>query len=445
MSRTADVRPSSLTALSEKLRQKTATVPVVGLGYVGLPLAVELGKAGFTVLGIDVSSEKVATVEAGGSDVKDVPASDVAELRATGKLSATKDFAVTADADVIIICVPTPLNKTRDPDVSFIVNSCEHIRDHLHPGQLIILESTTYPGTTQELVLPVMEESGLKVGEDFFLAYSPERIDPGNQTYTLTNTTKVVGGTTDRCNEIATLFYEQFIDEVVAVSSTQTAEITKLLENTFRSVNIALVNEFAQMCDKLEIDVWEVITAAATKPYGFMPFYPGPGLGGHCIPIDPHYLAWKLRTLDFHSRFIELASEVTRSMPAYVVTKVTDVLNLYERSVKGSSILVLGVTYKPNVGDIRESPALEIIEMLQAKGAHVTYHDPFIECLSVGHLDMTSVELDETIVASADCVVIATHHESYDYQWVIDHSRCIFDTRNATSGFEGTVGKVFKI
>ena len=445
MSEVVETRASSLADLRSKLEQRTARVAVIGLGYVGLPMAVELGKAGFTVSGIDVSTRKVATIEAGASDVKDVPGFVVAGLRATGKLTATTDFAATADADVIVICVPTPLSKTRDPDVSFILNSCENVRDHLRQGQLIILESTTYPGTTQELVLPLMEETGLSVGEDFFLAYSPERIDPGNRTYTLTNTAKVVGGTTKMCNEVAVLFYKQVIRDVVPVSSTQTAEITKLLENTFRSVNIALVNEVALMCDKLGIDVWEVITAAATKPYGFMPFFPGPGLGGHCIPIDPHYLAWKLRTLDFQSRFIELASEVTRSMPGYVVTKVSDVLNLYERSVKGSSILILGVTYKPNVGDIRESPALDIIEMLQRKGAHVSYHDPFVDQLVVDPLDMVAVTLDENVVSSADCVVITTNHDSYDYQWLVDHAKCVFDTRNATSGMVNTVGKVFKL
>lgn len=445
MSEVAERGASAVTELREKFEKRTAHVAVVGLGYVGLPMAVELGKAGFSVSGIDVSERKVETISAGKSDIPDVPAFEVAGLSATGKLKATTDFAVTAEADAIIICVPTPLSKTRDPDVSFILNACEHIRDHLHPGQLIVLESTTYPGTTQEVVLPLMEETGLSVGTDFFLAYSPERIDPGNKTYTLTNTTKVVGGTTPTCTEMAVFFYRQFIDDVVSVSSTQTAEITKLLENTFRSVNIALVNEVALMCDKLGIDVWEVITAAATKPYGFMPFYPGPGLGGHCIPIDPHYLAWKLRTLDFQSRFIELASEVTRSMPAYVVTKVTDVLNLFERSVKGSSIIVLGVTYKPNVGDIRESPALDIIGMLQQKGAHVSYHDPYVPQLSVDPLNMTGIALDEATIAAADCVVIATNHASYDYQWLVDHAKCVFDTRNATSGLTNTVGKVFKL
>ena len=432
-------------ALREKLERKTARVSVIGLGYVGLPMAVELGKAGFTVAGIDVSEKKVGTIDAGESDIRDVPAFEVAGLRATGKLTATTDYSVVGDSDAIIICVPTPLSKTRDPDVSYIMDACGHIRDHLRPGQLIILESTTYPGTTQEIVLPLMEETGLTVGQDFFLAYSPERIDPGNKTYTLTNTTKIVGGTTPMCSEIAVLFYSQVISEVVPVSSTQAAEITKLLENTFRSVNIALVNEVALMCDRLEIDVWEVISAAATKPYGFMPFYPGPGLGGHCIPIDPHYLAWKLRTVDFQSRFIELASEVTRSMPEYVVTKVSDILNLFERSVKGSSILVLGVTYKPNVGDIRESPALDIVELLRRKGAHVTYHDPFVERISADGLDMEGVTLDSDTVSSADCVLITTNHDSYDYQWIVDHAKCVYDTRNATSGLTETVGKVFKL
>jgi len=432
-------------SLKTKIEQRSAIVAVIGLGYVGLPMAIELGKAGFTVSGIDVSDSKVKTIQSGESDVKDVPAFEVAGLCATGKLTATTDFAVTADADVVIICVPTPLSKTRDPDVSYIIDSCEHVRDHLRSGQLVILESTTYPGTTQELVLPLMEQSGLEVGTDFFLAYSPERIDPGNKTFTLTNTAKVVGGTTSQCKKIAVQFYGQVIEDVVPVSSTQTAEITKLLENTFRSVNIALVNEVAIMCDKLEIDVWEVISAAGTKPYGFMPFYPGPGLGGHCIPIDPHYLAWKLRTLDFQSRFIELASEVTRSMPGYVVTKVSDVLNLYERSVKGSSVLILGVTYKPDVGDIRESPALDIIELLCKKGAHVSYNDPFVPKVQIHDLDMTSVSLDGQTVGSADCVLITTNHESYDYQWLVDNAKCVFDTRNATSGLNDTVGKVFKL
>jgi UDP-N-acetyl-D-glucosamine dehydrogenase len=348
--------------LREKIETRTARVGVVGLGFVGLPLAVELGKVGFRVTGIDTSPDKVELVQSGKSDVMGISEFEVAGLKAVGKLSASGDYDVVADLDVVVVCVPTPLNKTRDPDVSFILNAFTQIFAHLHAGQLFVLESTTYPGTTQEVVLPMLEESGYKVGEDIFLAFSPERVDPGNKTYTLRNTPKVVGGVTDPCTEMAALFYQQVVSRVVPVSSTATAEIVKLLENTFRSVNIALVNEVALMCDRLGIDVWEVIDAAATKPFGFMPFYPGPGLGGHCIPIDPHYLAWKLRSLNFHSRFIELASEITRSMPAYVMAKVGDALNTHEKSLKGSSVLVLGVSYKPDVDDIRESPALDIIE-----------------------------------------------------------------------------------
>ncbi len=433
------------TRLEERLTTRTARVAVVGLGYVGLPMSIELGKAGFEVLGVDISAEKVATIEAGKSDVGDVPDFEVAGLKSVGKLRATTDYADVADVDVIIICVPTPLGKTRDPDVSYILSACQGVRSCLRRNQLVILESTTFPGTTQDIVRPILEEGGLVAGTDFYLAYSPERIDPGNTVYTLTNTPKVVGGTTPACTEIAATFYHQVISEVVTVSSTQTAEITKLLENTYRNVNIALVNEVALMCDRLGIDVWEVIDAAGTKPYGFMPFYPGPGLGGHCIPIDPHYLAWKLKTLDFNSRFIELASEVTRSMPGYVVSKVSDVLNLFERSVKGSKVLVLGVTYKPNVGDVRESPALDIIEMLQQKGAHVSYHDPFVPRLAVDDLNMVASDLTEEALGEADCVVITTNHDDYDFQWVVDHAKCVFDTRNSTKGTERSIGKVFKL
>ena len=431
--------------LTERLKNRTARVAVIGLGYVGLPMAIELGKAGFEVIGVDVSSEKVTTIESGKSDVGDVPDFEVAGLKSVGKLRATTDYSDVAEADVIIICVPTPLRKTRDPDISYILAACKGIQPYLRAERLVILESTTFPGTTEDIVRPILEENGLVAGKDLFLAYSPERIDPGNTVYTLTNTPKVVGGSTPACTDMAAAFYDEVIAEVVTVSSTQTAEITKLLENTYRSVNIALVNEVALMCDRLGIDVWEVIDAAGTKPYGFMPFYPGPGLGGHCIPVDPHYLAWKLRTLDFNSRFIELASEVTRSMPAYVVSKVSDVLNLHERSVKGSEILVLGVTYKPNVGDIRESPALDIIEMLQQKGAHVSYHDPYVPRLAVDDLNMDSSELTEQSIRATDCVVITTNHESYDIQWIVDHAKCVFDTRNATHGTERSIGKVFKL
>lgn len=434
-----------LQVLKEKIATRDARVAVIGLGYVGLSLGVELGKAGFSVTGIDTSARKVDLVLAGKSDVQGVSEFEVAGLRAVGKLTATRGYDAIAEVDVVVVCVHTPLNKTRDPDVSFIAQACDAIKGRLRCGQLVILESTTYPGTTRELVLPLLEESGLKVGEDFFLVFSPERVDPGNQLYTITNTPKVVGGITPACKKIGTHFYRQLISEVVPVSSTQAAEMTKLLENTFRSVNIGLVNEVALMCDRLGVDVWEVVDAAATKPFGFMPFYPGPGLGGHCIPVDPHFLAWKLKTLDYNARFIELASEVTRSMPGYVVAKVADVLNTHERSLKGSNILVLGVTYKPDVGDIRESPALDILEMLREKGARVAYHDPFVARLNVDGLNLKCVALNENRIKNAHCVVIATHHSDCDYEWIVRHARCIVDTRNATKAVAGTKDHVVKL
>lgn len=434
-----------LQVLKEKISTRDAHVAVIGLGYVGLSLGVELGKAGFSVTGIDTSARKVDLVLAGKSDVQGVSAFEVAGLRAGGKLTATRGYDAIAEVDVVVVCVHTPLNKTRDPDVSFIAQACDAIKGRLRCGQLVILESTTYPGTTRELVLPLLEESGLQVGQDFFLVFSPERVDPGNQLYTITNTPKVVGGITPACKKIGTHFYRQLISEVVPVSSTQAAEMTKLLENTFRSVNIGLVNEVALMCDRLGVDVWEVVDAAATKPFGFMPFYPGPGLGGHCIPVDPHFLAWKLKTLDYNARFIELASEVTRSMPGYVVAKVVDALNAHERSLKGSNILVLGVTYKPDVGDIRESPALDILEMLQEKGARVAYHDPFVDHLKVDGLNLNCVALDENILKNAHCVVIATNHSDCDYEWIVRHARCIVDTRNATKAVAGNKDHVVKL
>lgn len=431
--------------LREKIEKHTARVSVIGLGYVGLPLAVEMGKVGFDVTGVDTSSRKVALVSSGKSDVLGISEFEVAGLKAVGKLRATQSYDGIDEADVVVVCVPTPLDKTRDPDVSFILGAFNEIKSRLRHDQLVVLESTTYPGTTYELVLPLLEESGLKVGQDFYLAFSPERVDPGNKIYTITNTPKVVGGVTPACTEMATHFYQQLIGEVVPVSSTQTAEMAKLLENTFRSVNIGLVNEVALMCDRLGIDVWEVIDAAATKPFGFMPFYPGPGLGGHCIPIDPHYLAWKLKTLDFNARFIELASEVTRSMPAHVVSKIVDVLNDFEQSLEGAHILILGATYKPDVGDVRESPALDILEMLQAKGAHVAYHDPFISQIKVDSLDLTCVALDESRLKKADCVVITTNHSTYDYEWIVQHARCVVDTRNATKHVAGANSNVIKL
>ncbi|MBT5831965.1 MAG: nucleotide sugar dehydrogenase [Candidatus Latescibacteria bacterium] len=431
--------------LREKIENHTARVAVIGLGYVGLPLAVEMGKVGFDVTGVDTSARKVELVASGKSDVLGISEFEVAGLKAVGKLSATQSYDCIDVADVVVVCVPTPLDKTRDPDVSFILSAFGEIKSRLHGDQLVILESTTYPGTTYELVLPLLEESGLKAGQDFYLAFSPERVDPGNQIYTITNTPKVVGGITEVCTEVASHFYQQLITDVVPVSSTQAAEMAKLLENTFRSVNIGLVNEVALMCDRLDIDVWEVIDAAATKPFGFMPFYPGPGLGGHCIPIDPHYLAWKLKTLDFNARFIELASEVTRSMPAHVVSKVVDVLNDFEKSLKGSSVLILGATYKPDVGDVRESPALDILEMLQEKGAKVSYHDPFIPKIQIDMLDLACVDLDEARLKKADCVVITTHHSAYDYEWIVQQARCVVDTRNATKHVRGAKSNVVKL
>ncbi len=431
--------------LEKKIASREARVAVMGLGYVGLALSVELGKVGFSVTGIDKSTRKVDLVESGKSDVQGVSEFEVAGLKAVGKLTATRECDVLDEADVVVVCVPTPLNKTRDPDVSFILQACDAIKDRLRCGQLVILESTTYPGTTHELVLPLLEESGLKAGEDFFLVFSPERIDPGNRVFTITNTPKVVGGITPTCTEIGTHFYRQLIGEVVPVSSTQAAEMTKLLENTFRSVNIGLVNEVALMCDRLGVDVWEVIDAAATKPFGFMPFYPGPGLGGHCIPVDPHFLAWKLKTLNYNARFIELASEVTRSMPGYVVDKITNALNEYERCLKGANILILGVTYKPDVGDIRESPALDIIEMLEEKGARVSYSDPFVDHLQTDSLDLKSIALNEKNLTESHCVVIVTHHSDCDYDWIVKHARCIVDTRNATQAVSGKKDHVFKL
>ena len=437
------VEPSK--TLKEKIETHTAQIAVIGLGYVGLPLAVEMGKVGFEVMGVDTSARKVDLVSAGKSDVQGISEFEVAGLKAVGKLRATQSYDCIDTADVVVVCVPTPLDKTRDPDVSFILSAFGEIKDRLHPDQLVILESTTYPGTTHELVLPLLEESGLKVGRDFYLAFSPERVDPGNQIYTITNTPKVVGGITAECTDMASHFYRQLISDVVPVSSTQTAEMAKLLENTFRSVNIGLVNEVALMCDRLGIDVWEVIDAAATKPFGFMPFYPGPGLGGHCIPIDPHYLAWKLKTLNFNARFIELASEVTRSMPEHVVNKVVDVLNDFEKSLKGSSVFILGATYKPDVGDVRESPALDILEMLQDKGAKVAYHDPYVPEIQIDTLNLKCVTLDEARLKKADCVVITTNHSAYDYEWIVKHARCVVDTRNATKHVSGSKSNVVKL
>jgi UDP-N-acetyl-D-glucosamine dehydrogenase len=422
-------------ALDTKLRNRTARVGVVGLGYVGLPLLVELARGGFHATGIDLDEGKVAAINRGESYIKDVPSADLAALGATGRLTATTDPSVIADLDTLNICVPTPLRKTKDPDLSYVVSAVEQIAVHLRPGQLVVLESTTYPGTTDEVVRPILERRGLVAGQDFFLAFSPERVDPGNATWTTKNVPKVVGGLTPTCTGLAALLYSGSIDRVVEVSSPKVAEMVKLLENTFRAVNIGLVNELALMCDRLGIDVWEVVDAAATKPFGFMPFYPGPGLGGHCIPIDPFYLSWKVKEVGFEARFIELAGHVNGAMPQHVVTKVADALNTHAKAVRGSSVLALGISYKRDIDDFRESPALDVMAELVKKGARVTYHDPYVPHVAArdwtAGRDISSTPLTNDALAAADCVVILTDHRAFDYDAVRTHARLVVDTRNA--------------
>jgi UDP-N-acetyl-D-glucosamine dehydrogenase len=407
-------------------------VGVVGLGYVGLPLAVEFAKAGFQVTGIDVAEGKTQRVNAGESYIGDIRGADLEPLVKSGKLRATTDFSVVKELDTINICVPTPLRKTKDPDMSFIVSSCQEIARNFHAGMLVILESTTYPGTTDELVLPMLEQDGLKVGSDFFLCFSPERVDPGNPKFQTSNIPKVVGGVTADCTEMGRLFYAQALQKVVPVSSTRVAEMVKLLENTFRMINIGLVNEIAMMCDRIGINVWEVIEAAATKPFGFMPFYPGPGLGGHCIPIDPFYLSWKTKQAGIEARFIELAGYINGQMPHFVVAKVQHALNEASKPVKGSHIHVLGVAYKKDIDDVRESPALDIMLMLRQLGARITYSDPHVPSLKLDGLQMDSSSVETA--ADADCVVIVTDHSAFDYGKLASSARLVVDTRNAMKG-----------
>jgi UDP-N-acetyl-D-glucosamine dehydrogenase len=418
--------------LMTKLSYRTASVAVLGLGYVGLPLAVAFAEAGFNVTGIDPDRRKVDTVQRGESHIKDVPSEQVARLVAEGKISATTEFSVLKDADAVSICVPTPLRKTGDPDLSYILSATNELAKYVHPGMVIVLESTTYPGTTREVLLPkLVEEKGLVAGENIFLAFSPERVDPGRQDWTTYNTPKVIGGTTPACTEVASAWYSQALKTVVPVSSAEAAEMAKLLENTFRMINIGLVNEMAMMCDKLGVDVWEVIDAAATKPFGFMKFTPGPGIGGHCIPIDPLYLSWKLRALKYTARFIELASEINTSMPRFVVNKVQDALNAQGKPLKDSKVLVLGAAYKPDIDDLRESPALDVIGLLEQKGADVSYHDPFIPVLDHEGRRMESVQDLMAAVSKADCVVIVTNHSQYNYLEILEAAQLIVDTRNA--------------
>jgi UDP-N-acetyl-D-glucosamine dehydrogenase len=421
--------------LRRKLDERSAKVGVVGLGYVGLPLAVELARAGFPTIGIDVDLRKVEALNRGESYIQDVPTRDVADLHQSGRLSATADASVIRTLDTVNICVPTPLRKTKDPDLSFVVSAVEMIAAHLHPGMLVVLESTTYPGTTDEVVRPILERGGLIAGRDFFLAFSPERVDPGNEKWNTRNVPKVVGGHSPACTTLAKTLYSASIDTVIEVSSPKVAEMVKLLENTFRAVNIGLVNELAQMCDRLGTSVWEVVDAAATKPFGFMPFYPGPGLGGHCIPIDPFYLSWKVKEVGFEARFIELAGHVNGAMPHYVVDKVVDALNSRSKSVRGSQILVLGISYKRDIDDMRESPALDVMAVLHQKGARVSYHDPYVPALPArewaGNLDLTSIPLSPTALSQADCAVVVTDHKVLDYDAIVEHAPLVVDSRNA--------------
>ena len=414
-----------------KAQRREALFGIVGLGYVGLPLVVELAKAGYRVLGFDISERVVNGLNAGHSHVKDVTDAQLREALAGGRFEATTDMSRMGEPDAVSICVPTPLSKFKDPDVSFIVAATDSVKRTLRRGQAIILESTTYPGTTREILQPALESTGLTVGTDFFLAFSPERVDPGNATWKTHNTPKVVGGITENCTRVAVALYEPAIERLVPVSTTEAAELVKLLENTFRSVNIGLVNEMAIVCDKLGVNVWEVIEAASTKPFGFMKFLPGPGLGGHCIPIDPHYLAWKMRGLNYKTRFIDLAGELNTEMPLFWVRKVAEALNLEGKAVRGAAVLVLGVAYKRDISDIRESPALDIIRLLEGQGARVAYSDPHVPCFSENGHEYRSVPLDAKSVAAADCVMVVTDHTAVDYRMIGRHAKLVVDTRNA--------------
>jgi UDP-N-acetyl-D-glucosamine dehydrogenase len=428
-----------------KINERTACVGVVGLGYVGLPLAIEYAKTGFRVIGYDLSERVVTALNEGESHIQDVASADVARQIESGKFEATADESRLAEMDVVLIAVPTPLSKTRDPDMTFVLASSDAIARNCHPGMLVVLESTTYPGTTRELMQPKLEANGLVVGEDIFLAFSPERVDPGNKVWNTKNTPKVVGGITQACTDVAVALYASCLDTVVPVSSSETAELTKLLENTFRAVNIAMVNEMAMVCDRLGVNVWEVVEAAATKPFGYMKFLPGPGIGGHCIPLDPHYLAWKMRTLNYKTRFIDLASEINSEMPAMVAEKVSRALNDDRKAVNGSRVLVLGVAYKRDIDDVRESPALDVIRLLELDGADVVFHDPYVPAIREdGHVRI-GVDLTDKELERADAVVIITDHSSIDYQRVLDLASVIVDTRNVTARLSSAKGRIISL
>lgn len=418
--------------MKDKISKRTAKIGIIGLGYVGLPMAVEIAKAGFDVIGIDVDVKKVKLINSGKSYIEDIPSDEVESLVLTKKIKAYKNYQVCAQCDIINICVPTPFTKTKDPDISYIIDSGKEIAKHLKPGQLIVLRSTTFPETTEKVLLPILEKSGLKVGKDFYLSFAPERIDPGNKTYTTKTTPVVVGGVTKACTELTKLFYSTFVDEVFPVSSPRVAEIEKLLENIFRSVNIALVNELALMCERMGgIDVWEVVEAASTKPFGFMSFYPGPGIGGHCILIDPYYLSWKAREYDFHSNFIELAAQTNENMPFKVVDKLYEIMSENGIPVSKANILILGVAFKRNVADTRHSPAIKVMELLANKVKRMFYNDPFVPKLKIADKRYESVHLNKELFEKVDCVLILTDHSNYHYEDIIKNAALILDTRNA--------------
>jgi len=423
--------------LQKKIQNRSAKIGILGLGYVGLPLACEFAKAGFSVTGFEVDASKVARLLKGQSYIEDIPEQELKPLVQRKVLWATTDFSHLRKMDITIICVPTPLRKTKDPDISFIAESTKAIARYLHSDQLVVLESTTYPGTTREFVLPLLEARGLKVGNDFYLAFSPERIDPGNKQFRLANTPKVVGGITPACCRLATAVYGSIVARVVPVSSTESAEMVKLLENTFRAVNIGLVNEIALICDKLHLNVWEVIEAASSKPYGYMSFYPGPGLGGHCIPIDPQYLSWKMKSLNFSARFIELAGEVNSHMPDYVLQKIVLALNHRKKPINGAKILLLGVAYKSNVSDTRESPALDLYLLLSEQGAKVEFHDPWVKSITIVGKHIHGKPYSSALLRSMDAVVVTTSHRVFDAKHILKHSRLLIDTRNITRGLTG--------
>jgi len=430
--------------LEKKLKDRKARIAVIGLGYIGLPLAVEKARAGFKVIGIERKKRRVDMVNRGENYIPDVIDAELEKIVREGKLGATQGFEVISEVDVVCICVPTPLTKNKEPNIGYIEDVTEHLIPYFHKGQLIVLESTTYPGTTEEVILPKLQRNGLKVGEDFYLAYSPERIDPGNKKYRMNNISKVVGGVTKKCTYLARTLYEQVVKEkVYSVSSPRVAETEKLLENVFRNVNIALVNEMTVLCNRMGINIWEVIEAAKTKPYGFMPFYPGPGVGGHCIPIDPFYLSWRAKEYDFNTRFIELAGEINDQMPYYVVERMTRILNEHKRCLNGAKILILGITYKKDIGDLRESPALKIIELLEKQGANIFYHDPYISSFLLGGKQYSSVKLSDDFIEKTDIIVITTDHSSYDYEKITKKANLIFDTRNATRDVKDNREKIY--